>query len=83
MTKNTLEPKFRVIGVDLWSDEDGFEAAVEKTGVTGICGSGIIEVLGEMYLAEIITMDGVIDGSKATQNSRIEADDRTFYLSHH
>ena len=76
--KNTLEPKFRVIGVDLWSDEDGFEAAVEKTGVTGICGSGIIEVLGEMYLAEIITMDGVIDGSKATQNSRIEADDRTF-----
>ena len=76
--KNTLEPKFRVIGVDLWSDEDGFEAAVEKTGVTGICGSGIIEVLGEMYLAEIITMDGVIDGSKAAQNSRIEADDRTF-----
>ena len=76
--KNTLEPKFRVIGVNLWSDEDGFEAAVEKTGVTGICGSGIIEVLGEMYLAEIITMDGVIDGSKATQNSRIEADDRTF-----
>ena len=76
--KNTLEPKFRVIGVDLWSDADGFEAAVEKTGVTGICGSGIIEVLGEMYLAEIITMDGVIDGSKATQNSRIEADKRTF-----
>ena len=76
--KDTLEPKFRVIGVDLWSDEDGFDAAVDKTGVTGICGSGIIEVLGEMYLAEIITMDGVIDGSKAAQNSRIEADDRTF-----
>jgi uncharacterized 2Fe-2S/4Fe-4S cluster protein (DUF4445 family) len=76
--KDTLEPKFRVIGVDLWSDEDGFDAAVDKTGVTGICGSGIIEVLGEMYLAEIITMDGVIDGSKVAQNSRIEADDRTF-----
>ncbi|MDA7766313.1 ATP-binding protein, partial [Alphaproteobacteria bacterium] len=76
--KDTLEPKFCVIGVDLWSDEGGFDAAVEKTGVTGICGSGIIEVLGEMYLAGIITMDGVIDGSKAAQNSRIEADDRTF-----
>ena len=76
--KDTLEPKFRVIGVDLWSNEDGFDAAVDKTGVTGICGSGIIEVLGEMYLAEIITMDGVIDGSKAAQNSRIVADDRTF-----
>ena len=37
-------------------------------------------MLGEMYLAEIITMDGVIDGSKATQNSRIEAD-RTFSIA--
>ena len=76
--KDTLEPKFRVIGVELWSDEDGFDAAVQKTGVTGICGSGIIEVLGEMYLAGIITMDGVIDGSKAALNPRIEADERTF-----
>ena len=31
-----------------------------------------------MYLAEIITSDGVIDGSKGHANSRIEADDRTF-----
>ena len=76
--KNTLKPRFRVIGVDLWSDEDGFESAIEKTGVTGICGSGIIEALGEMYLAGVITMDGVIDGNKAKISSRIEADDRTF-----
>ena len=76
--KNTLKPTFRVIGVDLWSDEDGFDAAVEKTGVTGICGSGIIEALGEMYLAGIITMDGVIDGNKSNISSRIQADDRTF-----
>ena len=76
--KDTLEPKFRVIGVDLWSDEDGFDVAVEKTGITGICGSGIIEVLGEMYLAGVITSDGVIDGKKAIKSSRIEADDRTF-----
>ncbi len=76
--KNTLEPKFRVIGVDLWSDEDGFNTAIEKTGVTGICGSGIIEALGEMYLAGVITMDGVIDGNKAAISSRVEADDRTF-----
>ncbi|MDC0062888.1 ASKHA domain-containing protein [Candidatus Puniceispirillum sp.] len=76
--KITLKPKFRVIGVDLWSDEDGFDAAIEKTGITGICGSGIIEALGEMYLAGVITMDGVIDGNKAAISSRIEADDRTF-----
>ena len=62
--KDTLEPRFRVIGVDQWSDEDGFDAVVAKTGITGICGSGIIEVLGEMYLAEVITADGVIDGQR-------------------
>ena len=76
--KRTLEPRFQVIGVDLWSDEDGFNNAVSKTGVTGICGSGIIEVLGEMYLAEVITADGVIDGEKAAQSDRIEVDGRTF-----
>ena len=53
--KDTLEPRFRVIGVDQWSDEDGFDAAAAKIGITGIYGSGIIEVLGEMYLAEVIT----------------------------
>ena len=76
--KDTLEPRFRVIGVDQWSDEDGFDPAVAKTGITGICGSGIIEVLGEMYLAEVITADGVIDGTKAAKSNRIESDGRTF-----
>ncbi len=76
--KNTLEPRFRVIGVDVWSDEDGFDAAVKTTGVTGICGSGIIEVLGEMYLAGVITMEGVIDGNMARVSRRIEEDGRTF-----
>ena len=74
----TLEPRFRVIGVDQWSDEDGFDEAVKATGITGICGSGIIEVLAEMYLAEILTADGVINGAKATSTPRIEADGRTF-----
>ena len=74
----TLEPRFSVIGSSLWSDEDGFAEAVKAVGVTGICGSGIIEVIAEMYLAGIVTMDGVIDGSKAVINPRIEADGRTF-----
>ena len=47
----TKEPRFRVIGSDIWSDEDGFAAATAVTGVTGICGSGIIEVIAEMRLA--------------------------------
>ena len=76
--KDTLEPRFRVIGVDLWSDEDGFDEAVKATGITGICGSGIIEVLGEMFLAEILSTDGVIDGAMTARNPRVEKDGRTF-----
>ena len=43
--RETLQPRFKVIGSDLWSDEPGFDDVVERTGVTGICGSGIIEAL--------------------------------------
>ena len=64
----TLEPRFKVIGSDLWSDDPGFDAAVANTGVTGVCGSGIIEALAEMYLAGIIRHDGVIDGELAQRN---------------
>jgi len=74
----TLEPRYRVIGVEQWSDEDGFADAVHTTGVTGICGSGIIEVIAEMYLAGIISEDGVIDGTLAARSPRIIANGRTF-----
>ena len=74
----TFEPRFSVIGSDIWSDEDGFDEAVSDTGITGICGSGIIEALGEMYLTGLITADGVIDGNLASRTERIEADGRTF-----
>ena len=75
---DTLEPRFAVIGSEIWSDEEGFDDAVKDTGITGICGSGIIEVLGEMYLAGIISEDGVIDGTLAGKTDRIIEDGRTF-----
>lgn len=79
----TLEPRFRVIGCDLWSDEAGFETQTAKTGVTGICGSGIIEALAELFLAGVILSDGTIDGALAARSPRIEADGRTFrYVLH-
>jgi uncharacterized 2Fe-2S/4Fe-4S cluster protein (DUF4445 family) len=74
----TLEAKFKVIGSDLWSDEPGFNEAVARTGVTGICGSGIIEVIAEMYLAGIISQDGVVDGGLAARSDRIVQTGRTF-----
>ncbi len=79
----TLEPRFKVIGGELWSDEPGFEDELGDQGVTGICGSGIIEVIAGLYLAGIIRSDGVIDGTLAKRNPRIQADQRTFsYLLH-
>ena len=79
----TLEPRFKVIGCELWSDAPGFAEAVATTGVTGICGSGIIEVIAEMFLAGIISQDGVIDGELAARSARIVANGRTFsYLVH-
>jgi uncharacterized 2Fe-2S/4Fe-4S cluster protein (DUF4445 family) len=74
----TLEPRFRVIGCDLWSDEPGFAEATAALGVTGICGSGIIEVLAEMFIAGILTRDGVIDGRLAARSPRVVAEGRTF-----
>jgi uncharacterized 2Fe-2S/4Fe-4S cluster protein (DUF4445 family) len=74
----TLEPRFKVIGCELWSDDPGFTDAVGATGVTGICGSGIIEALAELYLAGVIRHDGVINGAMAERCPRIQSDGRTF-----
>lgn len=74
----TLEPRFKVIGCDLWSNEEGFDQATLRIGVTGICGSGVIEALGEMFLAGILVTDGTIDGAMAEKSPRIQADGRTF-----
>jgi uncharacterized 2Fe-2S/4Fe-4S cluster protein (DUF4445 family) len=79
----TLEARFRVIGSELWSDQPGFAEAVGSGGVTGICGSGIIEVIAEMYLAGIISQDGVIDGTLAARSDRIVPTGRTFAYTVH
>jgi uncharacterized 2Fe-2S/4Fe-4S cluster protein (DUF4445 family) len=83
--RRTFEPRFKVIGVDAWSDDAGFEAALTDagTGVTGICGSGIVEVIAELFLAGVITPDGTIDGALAARTPRVIADGRTFsYVLH-
>jgi uncharacterized 2Fe-2S/4Fe-4S cluster protein (DUF4445 family) len=74
----TLEPRFSVIGSELWSDDPGFAEATQAFGVTGICGSGIIEAVAEMYLAGIISEDGAVDGALAGKSERIAPEGRTF-----
>jgi uncharacterized 2Fe-2S/4Fe-4S cluster protein (DUF4445 family) len=79
----TKDPRFRVIGCDLWSDDPGFAEATKDTGVTGICGSGIIEAVAEMRMAGLLDASGLIGGPEATGTSRAEPTGRTFaYLVH-
>ena len=79
----TLEPRFRVIGCELWSDHPDFAEQTAELGITGICGSGIIEVLAELYLAQVINSDGVVDGALSSRSERIVEDGRTFaYVLH-
>ena len=79
----TKEPRFRVIGSDLWSDEPGFDEAVGKTGVTGICGSGIIEAVAEMRMAGLVDAKGLIGSPEQTGTARAILEGRTHsYLLH-
>ena len=81
--RETLEPRFKVIGCDLWSDDPEFANQTRKVGVSGVCGSGIIEVLAELFLAGVIDSDGVIDPAMAEKSPRIVANERTFsYVLH-
>ncbi|MDP6352389.1 MAG: ASKHA domain-containing protein [Alphaproteobacteria bacterium] len=76
--RETLAPRFRVIGCALWSDEPGFDEAVAATGVTGICGSGIIEAVAEMHSTGIVADSGLIDGTKLGRNPYLIDNGATF-----
>ena len=79
----TKLPRFKVIGSDLWSTEDGFEDAIAQTGVTGICGSGIIEMVAEMRMHGIVDAPGLIGSAEQTGSAAVFADGRTnSYLVH-
>ena len=79
----TLGARVKVIGVDVWSDEPGFDDAVAATGVTGLCGSGIIDLIAEMYLTGILDTDGTIVGANTSRTGDVEADGRTYrYIFH-
>jgi len=81
--RETLDPRFKVIGCDLWSDDPLFAERAAAPGITGICGSGIIEVVAEMYLAGIIDQNGRISGDGCSRSPRIIKDGRTFaYVLH-
>ena len=79
----TKEPRFKVIGSDLWSTDDGFAAAIGASGVTGICGSGIIEAVAELRSAGLVDQGGLIGGPDQTGTARSVPEGRTHsYVLH-
>jgi uncharacterized 2Fe-2S/4Fe-4S cluster protein (DUF4445 family) len=50
----TKEPRYRVIGKDAWSDE----MSPAEVGAKGICGSGIIDGVAELFKAGVIEKSG-------------------------
>ncbi len=75
--RETYEPRFKVIGADAWSDEPEFAAQTAKLDIAGLCGSAIIEVIGEIYLAGVCDHNGVIQDLTA-KTDRVVPDERTF-----
>ena len=73
----TKEPSFKVIGCEQWSNEEGFSENVSKVGVTGICGSGIIEAVAEMRLAGLLDANGLIGSAAQTGSNRCTSSERT------
>ena len=76
--RQTWRARYKVIGVELWSDEPGFAQQAADIGVTGICGSGIIEAVAEMRLAGVVTADGLIRPPGGAGAAQVEPDGKTF-----
>jgi len=53
------EVSFKVIGVDRWSDQ----CKPDEMGARGICGSGIIDTVAEMFKAGIVDKSGRLLGT--------------------
>lgn len=73
----TKEPRFKVIGCDLWSSDPEFAVQTATTGVTGICGSGIIEAVAEMRMAGLLDAGGLIGSAEQTGTERCRPTGRT------
>lgn len=73
----TCEPRYKVIGYDEWIKPGDGSSLPDMAKATGICGSGIIEVIAEMYLAGIIDAGGLFMESSTERTTRVHYRGRT------
>jgi uncharacterized 2Fe-2S/4Fe-4S cluster protein (DUF4445 family) len=75
--RETLEPSYRVIGHEPWIAGDAGEELPDQAKATGICGSGIIEAVAELYLARILNERGLFDEAMVERCPRLHYIGRT------
>jgi len=73
---DTFEPSIKVIGYDDWIEVGKDDTLPQGAKATGICGSGIIEAVAELYLTGIIDSDGLFYEENAGRSPRIHYRER-------
>ncbi len=76
----TLEVRFRVIGEPRWSDEWS-EGAPPAEKARGICGSGIIEAVAELFKAGVIERSGRFAADCPSPRFRRQGNQASFVLA--
>ncbi|MFH1756885.1 MAG: ASKHA domain-containing protein [Pseudomonadota bacterium] len=74
---DTLEVRYKVIGLEKWSDEY-LPAEIQARG---ICGSGIIEIVAEMFRAGVLERNGRINNSITSDRMRKKDQDSEFIIA--
>jgi uncharacterized 2Fe-2S/4Fe-4S cluster protein (DUF4445 family) len=72
----TKECAYKVIGKEEWSDSN----PKEKMNTKGLCGSGIIDAVAEMFKAGVIDKSGKFVSGLASPRARTGADGRPEYV---
>lgn len=74
----TLEPQYRVIGWEEWilPDPNRADPLPNIALATGICGSGLVEVVAELFLAGLLRPDGSFNHAHPSQSPRIRLQGR-------
>lgn len=70
----TLEVSYKVIGLDAWYPE------VQRTEAKGICGSGIIDAIAEMFKAGLIEPSGRLNMRLSTPRLRRGSDGKPEFV---
>ena len=72
----TLSVRFSVIGHDKWQTE----MPPEEIKACGICGSGIIDAVAEMYISGLVKKDGGFDKLVNSKRLRLDKDEKPEFV---